>query len=279
VSTPLDEILSKGGETMPSAETTTEKPVSQEQPQAAEQTAQQPGEAEPETHEGPDGRKMVPIEALHAERGKAKRYTEQVASFEKRLDETNTAWERRMAQLLERLTPPQQPQQAPDFFDDPAKATQHLVAPHFQQISQHLQAIAKDNAIVRFSEAEVDEAEQAFLAALKTEKLDPADYDKVVNSPNRFAAAVQWHKRQQAQAEIGDDPAAFRAKVEAEILAKHGLSPDGNGVQNGQQQQARPATFPSNLANARNVGARTGPAWGGPQPVESIFALKRKGSG
>jgi C4-dicarboxylate-specific signal transduction histidine kinase len=55
---------------------------------------------------------------------------------------------------------------------------------------------------------------------MQSQKLDPADYQKVVSSPNRYAAAVQWHKRQQAQAEIGDDPAAFRAKLEAEILAR-----------------------------------------------------------
>jgi prophage DNA circulation protein len=29
--------------------------------------------------------------------------------------------------------------------------------------------------------------------------------------------------------------------------------------------------FPSNLASARNVGARRGPAWSGPMPLEDIF--------
>ena len=51
------------------------------------------------------------------------------------------------------------------------------------------------------------------------------------------------------------------------------------GWKPGQQQQAqgqRPApVFPSNLANARNVGVRTGPAWGGPESIASIFAERR----
>jgi hypothetical protein len=171
-----------------------------------------------------------------------------------------------MAQVLEAIKPPQQPQQAPDFFDDPAKATQHLVAPHFQQFEQVLMANAKLVAGVKFGDDEVDKAEKAFISAVQSQRLDPADYHKVVNSPNRYAAAVQWHKRQQAQAEIGDDPAAFKERVRQEVLAE---LQNGGAAPNGQQAQA--LNLPSNLASARNVGARTGPAWGGPKPLGEIF--------
>jgi hypothetical protein len=273
VNTPLDSILSRGGEATPSAETTT--PETQPTPAADAQAQPQiDGEAEPETHQLPDGRKTVPIEALHAERSKAKRYTEQVASFEKRLDETNAAWERRMTQLLERITPPQQPAQAPDWFDDPAKATEHALQPHLSQFESRLQAIAKDAAVSRFTEAEVDEAERAFIGAMQAQRLDTADYQKVVGSPNRYAAAVQWHKRQQAQAEIGDDPAAYRAKVEAEIREK--LLAEFNGG-DAPQAQHRPQaqTLPSNFAAARNVGVRNGPTWSGPTTIADIFNRKR----
>lgn len=266
MSTPLDEILSSGRDGNSPGPDTTEQPVSQEQPTTGAETQPADGEAEPETHALPDGRRMVPLEAVQAERGKVKRYTEQIASFEKRLDESNAAWERRMAQLLERLTPPQQPQQAPDWFDDPAKATQHAVAPHFQQFEQVLMANAKLVAGVKFGDDEVEKAEQAFINAVQSQRIDPADYHKVVNHPNRYAAAVQWHKRQQAQAEIGDDPAAFREKVRQEVLAE---LQNGGAAPNGQQAQA--LNLPSNLASARNVGARTGPAWGGPKPLGEIF--------
>src|SRR6185503_12259288 len=100
--------------------------------------------------------------------------------------------------------------------------------------------------------------------ALQSKTLDQADYQKVVSSPNRYAAAVQWHKAQLAKAEIGDDPAAFRAKIEAEILAKHGLTQEGGAA----QQQQKPAVMPSNLAGARNVGSRSGPAWSGPPSLD-----------
>lgn len=267
MSTPLDEILSSGRDGNSPGPDTTEQPVSQEQPTTgAETQPAEGGEAEPETHQLPDGRKTVPIEALHAERGKVRRYTEEVADFRKQLVESNAAWERRMAQVLEAIKPPQQPQQAPDFFDDPAKATQHAVAPHFQQFEQVLMANAKLVAGVKFGDDEVDKAEQAFIQAVNTGAVDQADFQKVVGSPNRYAAAVQWHKRQQVQAEIGDDPAAYREKVKQEILAE---LQNGGAAPNGQQAQA--LNLPSNLASARNVGARTGPAWGGPKPLGEIF--------
>jgi UDP-N-acetylglucosamine:LPS N-acetylglucosamine transferase len=93
----------------------------------------------------------------------------------------------------------------------------------------------------------------------------------VVGSPNRYAEAVKWHHRQSARAEIGDDPAAYKARLEAElreqILAELGGS-------SGARRFAQLA--PSNLAGARNVGARGGPAWSGPASLNDIFDRSRK---
>ena len=38
----------------------------------------------------------------------------------------------------------------------------------------------------------------------------------------------------------------------------------------------RRRAMPSNFANARNVGARSGPAWSGPTPLDDIFDRGRK---
>jgi hypothetical protein len=245
--------------------------------QVAEGESQQE-QPEAEGNEGDSGgQRMVPQQALHAEKQKVKRYTEQVSDFQRQLSETNAAWERRMAQLVEAVKPKQEAAPQPDWFENPEAATQNAVrssvSPQFEQINQQLLAIARDNAETRFTPETVNEAEQAFISAYQSQKLDPADYQKVVSSPNRYAAAVQWFKRQQAQAEIGDDPAAFRAKVEAEILAKHGITPG--------EPQAAPAgraapVMPSNLAGARNVGARSGPVWSGPSSIDDIFNRTRQ---
>lgn len=244
-----------------------------EQETVTQETAGESQQPEAEGAEGEQrGSKMVPHEALHAEKQKVKRYTEEVADFRKQLSETNSAWERRMADLVKAVTPKQEAAPKPDWFENPELATQtavqSTVSPQFEHINQQLLAIARDNAEARFTPETVNEAEQAFISALQSQKLDPADYQKVVSSPNRYAAAVQWFKREQAKAEIGDDVTAFRAKVEAEILAKHGITP---GDAPAAQQQQRQPVMPSNLAGARNVGARSGPAWSGPTTLTDIF--------
>lgn len=267
----LDNILS-GREAAPEASQEVEKEVTQAEPsvEGESQVAEQQTEGDEAGEQ--QGQRMVPQAALHAEKQKVKRYTEEVADFRKQLADSNAAWERRMAQLVEAVKPKQEAQAAPDFYEDPVAASRHAVSPQFEQFNQVILANAKLVAETKYGDEAVGTAEQAFIDALQSQKLDPADYHKVVNSPNRYAAAVQWHKRQQAQAEIGDDPAAFRAKVEAELKAKYGITEDGQQA----QQPAKPApVLPSNLAGARSVGARSGPAWSGPATLNDIFNRSR----
>ena len=264
----LDNLLSGNSNAVPETE--------QEIVAQVEGGESQEQSTEAEGNEGEQqGQRMVPQQALHAEKQKVKRYTEQVSDFQRQLSETNAQWERRMAQLVEAVKPKQEAAPPPDWFENPEAATQNAVrssvSPQFEQINQQLLAIAKDNAVTRFTEETVDEAEQAFLSAYQSQKLDPADYHKVVNAPNRYAAAVSWFKRQQAQAEIGDDPAAFRAKVEAELREKITAEMQNGGA----PTQQRQAVMPSNLAGARNVGARSGPAWSGPSTIDDIFNRTR----
>ncbi len=260
----LDNILSGQREAAPE----TPEPVVQETQQTEPQEA-----AQPETgSEQPEGQKTVPHAALHAEKQKVKRYTEEVSDLRREIAERDAAWERRIAQLMEAQKPPRQEQAPPDWFENPAEATKYhtsqMVGPQFEQIGQTLLAFAKDNAITRYSEEKVNEAERAFIDAVQSRQLDPADYQAVVGSPNRYAAAVQWHQRQLAKQEIGDDPAAYKAKVEAEIREKV----LAELKQGGERQPTTGApVMPSNLATVRNVGTRSGPAWGGPTPLNDIF--------
>lgn len=274
---PLDSILSGGGEAVseqhrtetnagPRREGDSSFAQADEHPDAQAADAEQ-AEAQDE------GTRMVPHQALHAERQKVRRYTEEVADFRKALAETNASWERRMGQLIEAISPRPAQAPAPDFFDNPEAATRHevvqTVSPEFDRINQTLHSFARDQAIDRFSEDKVNGAEQAFLGALRQGAVDPADYRRVVNSPNRYAEAVRWHQRQTARAEIGDDPSAYKARIEAElrdrILAELGGA--------GGQRFAHLA--PSNLAGARNVGARSGPAWTGPASLNDIFDRRK----
>lgn len=269
----LDNILSGQGDAV------SEQPMNEEVTQAA--PAGEIQQEQPQTDTDEDqavdvgGQRMVPHAALHASKEKVKRYTEEVADFRK----SNESLQRQVNELLQRIpvpkkeTPQEQPK--PDWFENPEDATRHAVQksvdPHFQRINQTLLANAQLVAGMKYGDDKVEAADKAFMEAYQSGKLDPADYQKVASAPNMYAAAVQWHQRQMAQAEIGDDPAAYRAKLEAELREKITAElQHGNGQQ---QQQAQPAAvMPSNIAGARNVGARSGPAWSGPPSLQDIFA-------
>lgn len=238
-------------------------------------------EAEPgETHDEPNGR--VPIGKIkEAEREKvAKRYTEQVADFERKFEEQNRSWEQRFTQILQAVSPQPQPKQAEvdpvdAFFTDPRAAVRGEVQPLIEQFQQQMQAQAQLVATSVHGADKVQSAEQAFLAAVQSQQLDPADYNRVVNSPNRWDAAVQWHKRQSALSEIGDDPSAYRERIRAETIAeiqKTGRLPDLA------PSATNPAAMPSNFADARSAGSRAiGAGDQGDPSIAEILASKQRG--
>jgi hypothetical protein len=243
-------------------------------------------EVEPgEDRDEPTGR--VPIGKIkEAEREKvAKRYTEQVADFQQTIQQMRAEQAERDRQWEQRLLQVQRPQEQPKpetdpltaFFDDPRAAVRGEVQPLLEQIQQQVMAQAQLVATSVHGAERVQTAEQAFLQAINSKQLDPADYHRVINSPNRWDAAVQWHKRQSALSEIGDDPAAFRERIRAETIAeiqKTGRIPDFAAP-----GAAQPGVMPSNFADARNAGNRvTGP---GPQDdasISEILASKQRGS-
>src|SRR5688572_19971918 len=109
------------------------------------------------------GQGMVPHAALHAEKQKVKRYTEQVASFERELSEQR----RMVAAMLEAQQRQQQPQQPPpDWYQDPNGAAAHVmqaqlqarVDPFQQAVAAQLRAQSKQIAMSMYKD-EVKEAE------------------------------------------------------------------------------------------------------------------------
>jgi hypothetical protein len=268
----LDNILSRRGEAMPQGEQPetqqatqdTQPPAEGEQPKQeateTEQAEQQPGE-----------QKTVPLEALHSERQKVKRYTEEVASIREEIARRDQAWEQRINKLLEAQKPQQEP---PNIYENPDAAIAHAMQPHMDRVQQVLLANSQLAAHAAYGKERVTEADAAFSKAVEARQIDPADYQRVLNSPNVFAAAVEWKARQDALAEIGDDPASYKERLKAEFLAEFQQQNGSGAATNGQPKPV----MPSNLAAARNVGSRTGPNWGGPPTIADIFNRKRQPS-
>lgn len=269
MSTDLESILS-GQASTPVPEANTEP-----QPETTTDPPQGAAEPSPESDPQADERGNIPLAALQAEREKGrKRYTDAVTDFDKRLTEADQRWQQRFDQLVGNLARPQQAQpeaeQAPDIWTDPDAYLHRGVQQAISPVMGQMQALQRGMAEMMFRDqpGAVEEAEKAFNAAASSGAIDPAIHARINSSPNPWAAAVQWHQQTKALAEIGDDPAAYRAKVEAEIRDKVMAE-----LQQGQQPAAQRAApvMPNNFATGRNVGARSGPAWSGPPSLDDIF--------
>ena len=250
--TDLDSILSGKGAAAPTPEAVAE-------PNTEQQTTQVESEAQGAEAEGngeQGGRqKMVPQEALHAEKQKVKRYTEQVADFDRKLGEQNSAWERRFEQLIGALQPQQKPQEqqqaTPDFWVNPTEFVSSALTPVQQQIKQQQEAFSLTLAEDKHGAETVANAFNALKAAMQTNPAAAGEYQAIMQSRHPYGALVDWHKKHEAAQEIGSDPAAYREKLKAEILAE---------MQAASPASAPTPVMPSNLAGARNVGSRSGPA-------------------
>jgi hypothetical protein len=140
--------------------------------------------------------------------------------------EARRAAETRAGQLEERLQQIvahlRQQEKPPDFFENPNKATEDIITramqPYAEETKRTLMYMGKMIANTAHGADKVDAAEQSFLKARAEGTLDPADYERVVQSPNRYDAVVQWHKRNTVLASVGDDPTAwFDKQLEAKL--------------------------------------------------------------
>lgn len=268
MSTDLETILSGQAANAPAPEATPST-VKPETPAADPQ-----GQPEPSSESDlpVDENATVSVKAVIAEREKGKRkYTETVADFERRMAEQEQRFEQRFAQLfgaIQRPQAPAEPPKTPDIWEDPNAFVQQGVQEAVAPVMSQLQVLQRGMAELQFKPDAVAAAEKAFNDAVAARQIDPAIAHRINSSPNPWAAAVEWHQQTTTMAEIGSDPAAYKARLAEEIRAQVMAE-----LQSGQQPSAQQAAaaLPSNFAAGRNVGARSGPAWGGPTPLGDIF--------
>jgi hypothetical protein len=277
VTTPLDSILSRGGEALPSGDTTTEM---QQVPATEAETQTTPDTEHTDTDAQGAGEQngKPPFGAIrHAEREKvAKRYTEQVAEFQRSADEARreaAETKRMLAQFLEQQqTARQQQEPEPDVFDDPKRFVSHEVAPLKTELAQQREYWSRRDAIREHGEQTVSAAFSALHEAAMSG--DPEAVEAVrhvrTRSVDPFGDIVQWHRKQERLSPDYDE--RLKQKHEAEFREKYGL---GDEAAPQRQQQAPALNLPSNFAAARNVGVRNGPTWSGPTTIADIFNRKR----
>lgn len=165
------------------------------EPAAAEPAPAPAPAPEPAPPPQPDG---VPSWRLREEADARRAAEERAQTYEQKLKE----YEAHIAR--------QQPQKVPDWFENPDAAMQEALVRWMGPIvqDQRAQAIHNSKMIAGLvhGQDKVAEAEAAFLQAYRSGTLDKMDYERVVQSPNRFDAAVDWHRRNTVVSTVGDNP-------------------------------------------------------------------------
>jgi hypothetical protein len=116
------------------------------------------------------------------------------------------------------------------LFEQPQEAVGGFVDERLQPLQSKIQTMAMDFdfRITRMQHGEVfDQAFKEWYEAVgDTSKPNPALYFHVARAANPGEALIQWYKQASVLRDVGDDPATYRQKIEAEVLARYGISPE-----------------------------------------------------
>lgn len=208
--------------------------------------------------------------ALDAERGKGRKYKEELASVREELSGFKNQFNG-FIQAFQTQQRPQQPPQVkpkPDLWDDPPAYVGNVVEERLSPIEKAIDHNCRLTAHAIHTPDKVGEAEQAFLAAYHSGQIHPREVDEVLGSPNRYDAAVQWYGRRPEAVR-----ASLEAEIEASILAKYGIAPGQNAQAASPAPAAAPnaQSMPTSFAGHRSAGPRTTPQWTGPQALSDIM--------
>ena len=188
-----------------------------------EGTPEVEGELEPKD-KGDDPEPTVPVSVLTAEREEGRKR----ADYWEGIARSNTQ------------PPSEQPSADPvDFLAEPDKIAGFID----QKVKQATEGLSKSYAMRQHGKQVVDEAH----AALKQHG-SQAEQQALAASADPWGEVVEWHKRREIMAEIGDDPVAWR-KAETERIKKELLAQAA-------VRQAKGLDPAPTLADEPNLGAR-----------------------
>ena len=278
----LDEIMSGRGE--PVTETDQGKPETETQTQDTGKTRDEQGrfagkaEKPSETQEQPavkeqvdpdpkpdTGGGKVPQQALHASRERERAAKDEAQQLRDQLQRL----EGQMQMLAQQRAQPQQPKEEPkpvDFWEDPQAFLQQQLTPVQKTMQRERELTSRMIAEDKHGQETVQSAYQAMAQALQSDPAAQGDYQRVMQSPHPYGALVTWHNDRKARQEMAD-PAAYREKLKAELMAELQAAQQTDPAQ---KQPADKQPMPSNFTSARNQGPRSGVTYTGPRPLSEI---------
>lgn len=266
----LDEFLG-GEEELPVAEVVAE-PVVEAPEAAAQPETPAPEPAEPAKE--PEPTDVTGLRsALLAERTKRNDYKGE----RDRLAGEKAAMQAELEAFRKAAVPAPPPQQKPaeqstpvsipSPIEDPAGYHAHIQRDIFNRSLNMSEVMLRQQV---GDDADVDAKVAAFK---KLAEANPALRAELQRHPHPYKFVYDHAKKAMAMDEIGGDPAAFRANLEAEIRAKIEAEYAGAGAQPAAQQRV---TLPQSLGTVRSAGPRSGPVLNVPESFDDILRVARK---
>lgn len=151
-----------------------------------------------------------------------------------------------------------EPPKAPDMFAEPEKYTQFING----QVQQSI--VAAKLEMSRF-QAEREFGKDAVAEVIQYFDQNPQQSQQFLNAPSPFHAAKEFYDAQRAAQEIGNDPAAYKSKLEAEIRQKIEAEMAAKQA-SGMARKPAPT-----LAGVNGTGGTSDPGWQGPTDLSSII--------
>ena len=200
-------------------------------------------EAEAATKEAPESQQdrqgRVPAGRLREQSERARAAEAERDALKAQLAEKQAESDRKLAELTAKMegfmqaarqapqpapkpAEAQQPEAAPDLFEDP-KAYLEYVNKTIEARTNALQEQMRRSALetnlqmARVRHGQTYEAAESALKGLDFRNPENVDLVKrLENSPNPGEALVAWHKRNEVLREVGEDPAAYKARIAEE---------------------------------------------------------------
>lgn len=217
-----------------------------EQSTSGEEDAGQPDGQQDEPPSSEHPQRQVPLRELKAEREKRQAVEKALEDFKRENERRDAEYRRQLDDLTRRVTQPAQPQQQiqpPDPYTDPEGYTEYRTNAVQQQFEDRLLNFSEVSARRTFGSEKVD---AAFQAAQSQGLIQQGAFLK---TPDPWGEMVEWHKRYQAQQEVGTDIEAFKKRIAEEtrqaVLAELKAGGAGKTAQR----------FPGTLADQTAAGA------------------------
>lgn len=227
----LEQVL--GDNPSPEPETIQPEPTPEPAPEPQNTAEQEPAPEEVTEDVQPQPEKAeptVPLAAMLAERDKAR------------------GLETRLSVLEQQIRQPAPPAELPDVLENPDGYAEIVSKRVDSALENQRLNMSQAFAELQFGKEKVATAFEALQSSN-----DPAARAAIANSPMPYVELMQWHQKQAALAEIGDDPAAYRDRLKAEVLK------EVQAELVAEEAKKAAATPAPTLSNQPNLGNRSGP--------------------